>query len=408
MNQTKGRHGRGRHGGDRELGATHLGPAHHRRTPGAAASAGPLTSRTRSGGSGSPSVSTRAATPTCRRGPPRPAHQRADAGARSSAPTSILPVPLLNHSYRSYVFGRALGELEGIDVDTELLYAGALLHDTGLVNPTGEADFTLTSSRLARSCRRRGRALDRRHRHPADRHHDALHTRCHRRRRPGGLPALGRRRRRRRRVALLGAASGHAHRGGARASPRNGFKNVFTEAFRQEAARVPEGRARLLLRYGAFAAAIGSPRSPSNPRRPFRVPHDANVARHILTTLHPRRPDVPHLAPAHNAHTESHDPAHEPHPRRPWAVLALALAAQVLVVLDISVVNTAMPTIGRDLQLASSDLQWMVTAYLLLSGGGPAARRPIADLLPRRTRVHDRPDPVHHRLPVQRVRLLRR
>jgi len=62
----------------------------------------------------------------------------------------ILPAPLLNHSYRTYVFGRAIGELEGLDVDTELLFAGALLHDTGLVNPRGTADFTLTSARLAR------------------------------------------------------------------------------------------------------------------------------------------------------------------------------------------------------------------------------------------------------------------
>jgi hypothetical protein len=31
---------------------------------------------------------------------------------------------------------------------------------------------------------------------------------------------------------------------------------VFAEAFRQEAARVPEGRARLLHRYGEFAAAV--------------------------------------------------------------------------------------------------------------------------------------------------------
>ena len=38
--------------------------------------------------------------------------------------------------------------------------------------------------------------------------------------------------------------------------PRTGFKRVFTEAFGQEAARVPEGRAQLLMRYGAFATAI--------------------------------------------------------------------------------------------------------------------------------------------------------
>jgi EmrB/QacA subfamily drug resistance transporter len=65
-------------------------------------------------------------------------------------------------------------------------------------------------------------------------------------------------------------------------------------------------------------------------------------------------------------------------------VLVLALAAQVLVVLDISVVNTALPTIGQALELESGDLQWMVTAYLLMSGGGLLLGGRIADLLPRR------------------------
>lgn len=67
-----------------------------------------------------------------------------------------------------------------------------------------------------------------------------------------------------------------------------------------------------------------------------------------------------------------------------WAVLALALVAQVLVVLDISVVNAALPTIGRSLRLGSADLQWLVTAYLLMSGGGLLLGGRIADLLPRR------------------------
>ena len=38
---------------------------------------------------------------------------------------------LLNHSYRTYAFGAALGELENLDVDRELLFAAALLHDIG-------------------------------------------------------------------------------------------------------------------------------------------------------------------------------------------------------------------------------------------------------------------------------------
>ena len=80
------------------------------------------------------------------------------------------------------------------------------------------------------------------------------------------------------------------------------------------------------------------------------------------------------------------DPAGQEKPpeRRSWAVLALALAAQVLVVLDISVVNTALPTIGADLRLSSSDLQWVVTAYLLMSGGGLLLGGRIADLFARR------------------------
>ena len=38
--------------------------------------------------------------------------------------------------------------------------------------------------------------------------------------------------------------------------PRDGFKKHFTQAWANEAARVPQGRARLLRRYGAFTAAI--------------------------------------------------------------------------------------------------------------------------------------------------------
>ncbi|HEY6749285.1 MAG TPA: MFS transporter [Mycobacteriales bacterium] len=83
-------------------------------------------------------------------------------------------------------------------------------------------------------------------------------------------------------------------------------------------------------------------------------------------------------------HTVDHPALTESTQRRSWAVLAVALTAQLLVVLDISVVNTALPTIGRSLQLRDSDLQWLVTAYLLLSGGGLLLGGRIADLLPRR------------------------
>lgn len=70
--------------------------------------------------------------------------------------------------------------------------------------------------------------------------------------------------------------------------------------------------------------------------------------------------------------------------KKSWALLAVALAAQILVVLDISVVNTALPSIGRALSLGGSQLQWLVTAYLMMSGGGLLLGGRTADLLSRR------------------------
>jgi EmrB/QacA subfamily drug resistance transporter len=65
-------------------------------------------------------------------------------------------------------------------------------------------------------------------------------------------------------------------------------------------------------------------------------------------------------------------------------VLAVALAAQILVVLDISVVNTALPSIGASLGLAGGEMQALVTAYLVMSGGALLLGGRIADLLDRR------------------------
>jgi EmrB/QacA subfamily drug resistance transporter len=94
---------------------------------------------------------------------------------------------------------------------------------------------------------------------------------------------------------------------------------------------------------------------------------------------------------SHHQHATDTITGHDPVPRHPgpepsqsWAVLVVALVAQVLVVLDISIVNTALPTIGRNLQLDSGELQWLVTAYLLLSGGGLLLGGRIADVFSRR------------------------
>ncbi len=87
--------------------------------------------------------------------------------------------------------------------------------------------------------------------------------------------------------------------------------------------------------------------------------------------------------PTETAHTRGLD-GDEEVPKKSWALLGVALAAQILVVLDISVVNTALPSIGRSLSLRGGDLQWLVTAYLMMSGGGLLLGGRISDLLSRR------------------------
>src|SRR4051812_30275385 len=71
-------------------------------------------------------------------------------------------------------------------------------------------------------------------------------------------------------------------------------------------------------------------------------------------------------------------------PRRSWSVFGLMIAAQIMVILDVSVVNVALPSIGRGLQLSAADYQWTVSAYVLLSGGLLLLGGRVADLINRR------------------------
>ena len=53
----------------------------------------------------------------------------------------------------------------------------------------------------------------------------------------------------------------------------------------------------------------------------------------------------------------------------PWLVLCLVCIAQFMVILDATIVNVALPSIQADLNLAETDLQWVVNAYTLIFGG---------------------------------------
>src|SRR5436190_5982393 len=67
-----------------------------------------------------------------------------------------------------------------------------------------------------------------------------------------------------------------------------------------------------------------------------------------------------------------------------WVALALLAAAQFVVVLDASIVNVALPSIGTDLGFSQDNLQWVVNAYVLVFGGFLLLGGRMADVLGRR------------------------
>jgi EmrB/QacA subfamily drug resistance transporter len=67
-----------------------------------------------------------------------------------------------------------------------------------------------------------------------------------------------------------------------------------------------------------------------------------------------------------------------------WLALVLLAAAQFVVVLDASIVNVALPTIGKALDFSQDNLSWIVNAYVLTFGGFLLLGGRTADLLGRR------------------------
>src|SRR5919108_436615 len=70
--------------------------------------------------------------------------------------------------------------------------------------------------------------------------------------------------------------------------------------------------------------------------------------------------------------------------RRRWIALAVIVAAQFMVVLDVAIVNVALPSIRTDLHFSQESLQWVITAYSILFGGVLLLGGRLADLLGRR------------------------
>jgi EmrB/QacA subfamily drug resistance transporter len=72
-----------------------------------------------------------------------------------------------------------------------------------------------------------------------------------------------------------------------------------------------------------------------------------------------------------------------PHIHR-WRAFALLAVAYFMTIVDLTIVNVSLPTIGRDLHFSQTNLQWVVTAYALTFGGFMLLGGRAADLLGRR------------------------
>src|SRR5947207_14098628 len=73
-----------------------------------------------------------------------------------------------------------------------------------------------------------------------------------------------------------------------------------------------------------------------------------------------------------------------PRRSRRWLTLAIVGAAFFMTVLDVAIVNVAIPSIKDDLNISASSVQWVITAYAITFGGFLLLGGRLADLLGRR------------------------
>jgi EmrB/QacA subfamily drug resistance transporter len=69
---------------------------------------------------------------------------------------------------------------------------------------------------------------------------------------------------------------------------------------------------------------------------------------------------------------------------RRWSALALIVTAQFMVILDVAIVNVALPSIKSDLDFSQANLQWVISAYAIMFGGVLLLGGRLADILGRR------------------------
>src|SRR3954466_15653704 len=71
--------------------------------------------------------------------------------------------------------------------------------------------------------------------------------------------------------------------------------------------------------------------------------------------------------------------------RKRWMALYVLCAGMLMIVLDATIVNVALPSIQDDLGFSQNDLSWVVNAYLITFGGLLLLAGRLGDLIGRRT-----------------------
>jgi MFS family permease len=70
--------------------------------------------------------------------------------------------------------------------------------------------------------------------------------------------------------------------------------------------------------------------------------------------------------------------------RRRWLALFVVCLAQLMIVLDTTIVNVALPSIQRDLHFSQGNLTWVVNAFLITMGSLLLLAGRLSDLLRRK------------------------
>jgi MFS family permease len=82
--------------------------------------------------------------------------------------------------------------------------------------------------------------------------------------------------------------------------------------------------------------------------------------------------------------TRQTDVEHKKRERRRWIALGVLCLGQLMMVLDATIVNVALPSIQRDLHFSQGNLTWVIDAYLITFGGFLLLAGRMGDLVGRK------------------------